>query len=106
MACITCPFAFTDESEQVQNYGCLPTPYEIIEMKRKSGHNWACHGNEKKKCTGFQEYVAYIQEQEHVQGYEDNLKDIDTSTGGLISYDVWCKEGEEAALAAAKREEE
>lgn len=27
-----CPFAFNDESEKVQGYGCIPTPYEIIIM--------------------------------------------------------------------------
>lgn len=53
MACECCPFAFTDASGQVQNNECLLSPYDIIQMKWKSGHNWACHSNEKVICKGF-----------------------------------------------------
>lgn len=98
MACITCPFAFTDESEQAQNYGCLPTPLDIIRMKRESGHNWACHHNENQKCKGFEDFVKYNQESEFSV---DKMKDIDTSTGNLISYETWCHEGPEAAIKEA-----
>ena len=48
----TCPFAFSAESELVQNYGCLPTAYEIIDMRINAGKTWACHSNPKKPCLG------------------------------------------------------
>lgn len=91
-SCTHCPFAFTDASEEVQNYGCLPTPWDIIQMKRKSGHNWACHGNEKKICSGF---VGFVKE------YPNKYSDIDTNTGGLISYEIWNQKGEEEAFREA-----
>ena len=52
-----CPFAFNDTSEYVQNLGCLPTPYEIIQMRQKHGKTWACHDNPKKPCLGALEYM-------------------------------------------------
>jgi hypothetical protein len=59
MSCETesCPFANTEVSEQVQNYGCLPTPQEIIDMRVQSGKTWACHSNTKIPCKGALSYL-------------------------------------------------
>lgn len=47
-----CPFAYTEISDQVQNYGCLPSPLEIINMRVIHGKTWACHENTQKPCLG------------------------------------------------------
>lgn len=98
MACTHCPFAFTDESDYVQGLGCLPSPWDIIQMKRKSGHNWACHSNEKTICNGFVEHIDWMKENSF---QKEKYSDINTSVGGLISYETWYHEGEEAALEKA-----
>ncbi len=87
--CNSCPFAMTDESEYVQNLGCLPDPGHLIDMKRESGHNWACHGDETKICSGFANHVR------------ENNPELDTTTGNLISYETWYHKGPEAAMSEA-----
>ena len=81
MTCTTCPFALTEESERVQNYGCLPTPSEILRIKRDHGLNWHCHGDldEKKMCAGFVEAAREL--------------GLDPKQGEMASYSNWYNTG-------------
>jgi len=83
-----CPFAFTDISERVQNYGCLPTPGEFIRIKEETGHNLSCHDDATKVCIGFARHMKEIG------------KPI---RGGLtISNELWQTHGPEHAIAVAE----
>lgn len=53
----TCPFAYTNESEMAQNYGCLPTPFQIINMRIHYGKTWACHSEPDIPCKGAIQYL-------------------------------------------------
>lgn len=75
--CMTCPFSINEEAIRVQNYGCLPTSFDIVIMKEKSGDNWSCHDDESKLCGGFARYVL------------DNRPDLNIKEGKLISYESW-----------------
>ena len=78
MTCSTCPFSCSDEAAQAQNYGCLPTPQEIIKIKRATGRNWHCHDDETKLCAGFAEAA-------HEEG-------LDVKQGEPALYSHWYKE--------------
>lgn len=88
--CMTCPFSFNEESEIVHNYACLPTGYDIIELKKKTNQNWTCHGDETVICGGYAKYL------------KENHPKLSIKEGGLISYETWYIKGEKMAVVEAK----
>lgn len=69
----SCPFAFTEESEKIQNYRCLPSPAEILTMKIIHNKTWACHSNPNKPCLG-----GLLRLKELGLDYKFNKKDLIT----------------------------
>lgn len=95
-SCISCPFVFTEESEQAQNYGCLPTVSNIVNMHKEHNVNWACHYDANRVCSGFatmfkDEYLSKL-----VEGMKFN-KNLP-----LVDYEEWYQKGQEEAVRLAK----
>ena len=88
---MSCPFSCSAESEEAQNFGCLPSAHDIVQLKEETGHNWECHGAEGVLCGGFARFLR------------DHRPDLHVKTGGLLSFYVWETEGFEAALTKANK---
>lgn len=50
--CNGCPCTYTDESEQISNYGCLPDFNKLIEFYLEGRGIWKCH-SKNKPCGGL-----------------------------------------------------
>lgn len=71
--CKSCPFNhYSEESQQVQNYGCLPTHIDILKIKDETGNNWACHSNNKKVCGGLAKHRDVSVGKLHLQPCENS----------------------------------
>ena len=53
--CVACPFrdGETEEATLGQNYGCLPSRFDMVEMFDENGTAMSCHENDKKVCCGL-----------------------------------------------------
>jgi hypothetical protein len=80
MTCSTCPFSGTDAAESAMNLGCLPFPYEIMQLCGRTGKAWPCHSDPTRMCAG---YIAACAE-----------AGIDWRTRPLGSYQGWYESGE------------
>lgn len=78
-SCKACPFADTPEAIQAENLGCLPTRWDVGQMKRDHNINWVCHADEAKLCAGFIDWCR-----------ENGFNPHD---GPRASYDSWYHSG-------------
>lgn len=53
--CIACPFndGLTDEATQGQNYGCLPSPTDMLKLWDEQQIALSCHGKQDIACRGL-----------------------------------------------------
>lgn len=80
----TCPFADTEESEIAQNYGCLPTRFDIVEMRVNHGRTWACHSDNSKPCRGALNHMR--EKSIECTVIDPNLVTEDEDWGKLVTY--------------------
>jgi hypothetical protein len=67
------PFAHSDESDMIQNFGCLPSNVEILSMRIHHDKTWACHSNPDKPCLGALNRLKEL-------GYESKVVDSNLIT--------------------------
>lgn len=53
--CNGCPFndMITEEASKIQDYGCLPSQFDIKKWQKETGKNWACHSKPAQICAGL-----------------------------------------------------
>ena len=76
---MACPFNVNEISEMVYNYGCLPTPSQILDFKLQNNWNWECHEGTGKVCGGF---VAVCKD-----------KNLDYRSGNLLGSGYYLQTG-------------
>lgn len=86
--CEACPFNFfSEKSQEVSNYGCLPDPIDVKEIYEKLDGVWGCHetstkdGN-LKPCVGFITWMARMGTPVKIKGKT------------IVDYDIWYKDPE------------
>lgn len=51
--CEGCPFNHTEAAVNAYNWGCLPSVFDVFELKRNHNANWQCHEGNGKICAGY-----------------------------------------------------
>lgn len=59
MPCNACPFndGWNEEATIAQNYGCLPTALDMIDLFQKTGLAMSCHNNDRRACSGLCNHI-------------------------------------------------
>ena len=83
MTCHSCPFKNSESAEQAMNWGCVPYPSKIMEIKLTTNQNWGCHSNPTKICSGFK--------------IECKKRNLDFNSGSFLPYEKWYHSGSDCS---------